>query len=174
MTLVQPINDDQRLQVRLKAEACIRRAAERFGIDIDPVQIDFDLGGRSAGMYMVRKRQRRIRFNPWIFARYFDDSLHSTVPHEVAHYVTDILHGLRYIKPHGREWREVMRVLDVEPRVTGDYDLTGIPVRRQRRFGYRCECMTHELSTRRHNNILNGRTRYFCRRCKTGLVFTGQ
>lgn len=171
--LVEPINDRQRQQVCLATDDCVQRAARFFRNDFDPVSVSFDLRGRAAGMYRVRDGQRCIRYNPYIFAKYFDDSLAGTVPHEVAHYVTDILYGLRRVRPHGAEWRAVMQVLGAAPCVTGDYDLSGVPVRRHRRFAYRCECDTHQLSTRRHNQVHRGKAAYRCRHCGVQLVFVG-
>jgi SprT protein len=104
-----------------------------------------------------------------LFARYFDDNLQNTIPHEVAHYVVDVLHGMRDTRPHGKEWQKVMHVLGAVPQRTHQYDLQGIPQRRQRRFTYHCGCNVYQLTTRRHNLILNGERRYLCRSCNSEL-----
>ena len=124
-------------------------------------------------MYRVRGRRRSIRYNPYLFAKYFADSLSATVPHEVAHYVTDVLYGMRNVQPHGLEWRAVMCSLGAEPRASGRYDLAGVPVRRQRRYTYHCGCTTHLLSACRHNRLHSGRARYLCRLCGTQIVYQG-
>lgn len=173
MTRVQPIGEQQRRQVCATTGECLRRVAGICRIEIPAIDIRFDLNGRAAGMYRVRQGRRCIRYNPYIFARYFDEGLAETVPHEVAHYATDVLYGLGNIRPHGAEWQGLMRALGVIPRATACYDLTGIPVRRQRRFSYRCSCTTHHLSTRRHNRIHRDSAAYVCRRCKAPLVFAG-
>jgi len=131
----------------------------------------FDLKGRSAGMYRVAGHRRVIRYNPYLFAKYPQDNLAVTVPHEVAHYVTDVLFGLRRVRPHGAEWQAVMRAFEADASRTADYDLTGIPVRTQRRFGYRCACFVHQLSTRRHNQVRRGAARYYCRACGEELRY---
>jgi SprT protein len=64
-----------------------------------------------------------------------------------------------------------MTAFDTEPAVTGNYDLSGIPQRRQRRFNYRCDCRQHQLSTRRHNKIINGNSSYLCRYCRGQLNY---
>jgi SprT protein len=170
---VSPIGEHRRQQVRAATGACLRRAAAICRLPIPAIDIHFDLGGRAAGMYRVRQGRRCIRFNPYILARYFDEGIAETVPHEVAHYATDLLFGLGNIRPHGPEWQALMSALGGTPVATARYDLTGIPVRRQRRFGYRCGCSTHRLSTRRHNRIQQGRAAYLCRRCKAPLVLAG-
>ncbi len=170
---VRPIEGPQMQRVLQETEACLQRARGIFGLQKSVVPVFFDLRGRAAGQYRVSRGKPRIRYNPWIFARYFTDSIANTVPHEVAHYVTDRLYGLRNVRPHGAEWQQVMRLLGAEPRATARYDLSGIPVRRQRRFDYRCGCSAHSISSSRHNRILRGEAVYLCRRCHGPLVYAG-
>ena len=168
--IVEPIDDRQRRQVCEATLACLQRAERLFGLKHRPIPVDFDLTGRAAGMYRVQRNHRVIRYNPYIFARYFEHGLDTTVPHEVAHYVTDRLHGLSRIQPHGTEWQAVMRALGVEPRASAHFDLEGMPLRRQRRYVYRCACSTHQISACRHNKVVNGKARYQCRSCGSLLT----
>lgn len=168
--VIEPIDAAQRLEVCAATLHHLKRAEALFGLKHCPVPVSFDLIGRAAGMYRVRRSERLIRYNPYIFARYFEHGLQTTVPHEVAHYVTDRLHGLANIRPHGPQWRAVMQALGVEPRASARFDLNGLPQRRQRRFAYRCACTTHQLSACRHNKITGGRARYHCRACGEPLV----
>jgi SprT protein len=170
---LQPIGERQRQQVLRATCDCLRRAEEIYRREFAAIPVTFDLRGRAAGMYRVRGDRRSIRYNPYLFAKYFADSLSATVPHEVAHYVTDILYGMRNVRPHGLEWRAVMRSLGGEPRATGRYDLAGVPVRRQGRFTYRCGCTTHLLSACRHNRQRSGKARYHCRLCGAPIVYQG-
>ncbi|MFW2372267.1 MAG: SprT-like domain-containing protein [Gammaproteobacteria bacterium] len=169
-TVIKPINEQQQSKVILQTEHFIRLAEKRYDCQLPRIPLQFNLKGRASGMYVVRHTERYFRFNPYLFAKYFDEALLSTIPHEVAHYVTDVLYGLNNIKPHGIEWQSVMRDFGVEPRVTGRYDLTGVPVRRQRRFSYSCACMSHQVSSSRHNKIRTGKTAYFCRKCGDPIV----
>lgn len=161
----------QQLQVREATAACVEKAARVYGLALAPIEVCFDLRGSAAGMYRVQRGQRRIRYNPWIFARYFADSLAVTVPHEVAHYVTDCLYGLARVRPHGAEWRAVMRALGASVRVTARYDLSGLPLRRQQRFSYRCGCTSHQLSAVRHNRVQRGEAVYLCRKCRAAIRY---
>ena len=170
---VSPIGEQRQQQVCAATEACLRRAGEICRYPFPAIEISFDLNGRAAGMYRVRQGRRCIRYNPYILTRYFNEGLAETVPHEVAHYATDVLFGLGNIRPHGLEWQALMHALGATPRATARYDLTGIPVRRQRRFSYRCGCTIHQLSSQRHNRIHRGSAAYICRRCKVPLVFAG-
>ena len=167
---LEPSRQDQVVAATLE---CIRRSEQLYDRKFTPPLITFDLSGRAAGMYRVQGERRQIRYNPYIFARYFADNLANTVPHEVAHFVVNALYGRRKVQPHGIEWRAVMQRLGAEPSVTCRYDLSGIPQRRQRRFEYRCACNTHAMSTVRHNRAQSGRGRYLCRQCRQPLVFSG-
>ena len=116
----------------------IKVASGLYDQKFQPVPVHFDLRGKCAGMYEVKGSARRIRYNPWLFAKYWEDSLKNTVTHEVAHYLVDCIYGLRRVKPHGKEWKEIMIDFGARPKATGDYDLAGIPTRNYERFAYSC------------------------------------
>lgn len=174
MNCIEAIGLERRAAVVESTHAWIARAGEIYGRRFDPIPVLFDLKGRVAGMYRVQRGERLIRYNPYLFAKYPHDNLAVTVPHEVAHYVTDLRYGLRRVKPHGREWRAVMGDFGVDPAAVTDYDLDGIPTRMQRRHPYRCACLVHPLTTRRHNLILQGAARYRCRHCGGELVYASE
>lgn len=170
---VLPISQPQRAQVIAATEAWIERAAQLLALPLAPVPVLFDLRGASAGMFRARGRDCWLRFNPWIFAKHFEDNLRFTVPHEVAHYAVHRQGHRRPVRPHGPEWQQVMRCFGLPPEVTFKLDLTGIPVRRQQRHAYRCACREHEVSTVRHKRMREGRARYLCRYCDAPLLPAG-
>ena len=168
--MIEPLDARRRQQVSCITAEYITRAERTYYRELPPIPVLFDLKGRAAGMYRVVSRERVIRYNPYIFAKYFDDNLVTTIPHEVAHYVVDMMYDARNVKPHGKEWREVMQSFGVEARATANYDLSGIPVRRHRRHPYQCNCDLHQLSSVRHNKIRQGKARYYCRKCQSTLT----
>src|SRR5688572_18563382 len=129
MNTVAPIDAQQQEQVLEQTRLYIKRAGEIFGRVFDSVPVLFDLKGRIAGMYRIRHRQRQIRYNPHVFAKYFEDNINVTVPHEVAHYVVDCLYGLRKVRPHGMEWKAIMQSFGADASRTCRYDFSGIPVK---------------------------------------------
>jgi SprT protein len=171
--IIEPIDNTQQQLVVETTGAHIARASKIFDTEFKIIPVRFDLRGRSAGMYRVKNSRRHIRYNPYLFAKYFDDNLADTVPHEVAHYICDRLYGLRYIRPHGIEWKSVMEALGARAVRTSNYDLEGIPLRTQRRHTYSCGCTTHRLTSRRHNRVLREEARYLCRLCGKTLSFVG-
>jgi len=174
MKTVEPISVPAREQVIRATETCIARANRLLGTNHAAIPVVFDLKGRSAGMYRVSRGKRVIRYNPYLFAKYFDENLTTTVPHEVAHYFTDSIYGYRNVRPHGREWRRVMQTLGADDSVHCDFDLTGVPVRRYQKIRYTCRCRFHELTRVRHNRIQYKGARYFCRVCCTELMVASE
>lgn len=169
---VEPIGELQQRQVLEVTGDCLQQACQLFDLRHIKIPVSFDLRGRAAGMYQVRRGAQRIRYNPWIFALHYQANLNETVPHEVAHSVADRLFGMKNIRPHGKEWQAIMHALGVEPRATADFDLTGVPLRRQRRHSYHCSCREYELTTIRHNKICRHLASYRCRFCGAELVHT--
>ncbi|MGR9091021.1 MAG: SprT family zinc-dependent metalloprotease [Gammaproteobacteria bacterium] len=170
VSMIDPIGVPERARVISATVRCIERANRLLDTAFEPIPVHFDLIGRTAGMYRVVSGEPQIRYNPYLFAKYYDENVTTTVPHEVAHYLTDAVYGYRNVKPHGREWRNVMRVLGANDAVRCDFDLEGIPVRRYRTIRYVCRCRAHELTSVRHNRVQRQRARYFCRACRTELM----
>lgn len=172
MQYIEPINKQQQQQTIDTVSIRLQQAEKLFGRHFKLPLISFDLKGRAAGMYLSGRTYKRIRFNPYIFAKYFQDNLNTTVPHEVSHYISDILYGLHSIRPHGSEWQKIMQTFGVDPVRTCNYDLDGIPLRRYQRYSYHCGCSSHSLTSRRHNKVRRGETRYSCRLCGNELRFS--
>lgn len=176
--IIQPLSADQQKHVIIETQRYIEQAIQLFGVKNTPVEIIFNLKGRSAGMYRVQRNifrhKREIRYNPYIFSKYFDDNFKTTIPHEVAHYVSDMIYGLHNIRPHGKEWKTIMQAFDANAAVTANYDLTGIPLKNRTLFTYQCSCREHQLGTTRHNRIKKNRGKYYCKSCKQILHFKPQ
>ncbi|MCB1844027.1 MAG: SprT-like domain-containing protein [Halioglobus sp.] len=149
----------------------MREGESLFARRFRRIPVLFDLSGTTAGMFRRHGRRCDIRYNPWIFAKYFEENLRDTVPHEVSHYLVHAVYGDRGVKPHGPEWRGLMQALGADPGVTFNLDLDDIPQRRQRTHPYRCGCRQHELSSTRHNRVQRGRGRYQCVKCAGLLVY---
>jgi len=166
---VAPIDTSLQDEVIRRTNEMVFYASGLFSVNLQRIPVSFDLKGRAAGMFCIKSGQRRIRYNPWIFSKHFDENLSQTVPHEVAHYVVEQLFGRRGIRPHGNEWQNVMIALGYEPRTTCDFDLGGIPGRKLKYYRYHCQCRNHQVSSIRHNRMRDGKAQYFCRSCRYPL-----
>jgi SprT protein len=163
---IAPISDEQRSEVLNLALNYIALAGQIYNKSFSAVPIMFDLRGKCAGMYQRKGRERRIRFNPWLFAKYYQHCNEQTIPHEVAHYITDCVWRFRKVKPHGKEWQSVMQAFGVEPKVTGSFDLTGIPTKQYQRYSYSCGCKIHQISLIRHRRVQSRQAEYRCKDCR--------
>jgi len=170
--MIEPIGAGLQRQVAERTEHFIGEAESAFSRTFERIPVRFDLAGSTAGMFRAHGRKREIRYNPWIFSKYFRENLEGTVPHEVAHYIVHELYGLGKVKPHGEQWLALMRYFGANPEVTFKLDLEGIPQRRQRTHAYRCRCREHEVSSTRHNRVLRGKGQYLCRYCKGELFYS--
>lgn len=180
--MITPIDTQQQQVVTNEVARLINQAGELYGKVFSDVKVVFDLRGKAAGMYRVKTQrpwlsvctqyERTIRFNPWLFAKYPDDSWNNTIPHEVAHYIADCRFGLSNIRPHGPEWQSIMCDFGAEPLVTAQYDLTDIPKRELKKHNYHCGCREVQLSAIRHQRVISGQQQYRCKDCQQTLVAT--
>lgn len=168
-----PLDTAQQQAIRDAVQAFYRKAGPHYGVNPAPPVVRFDLRGRAAGQWRVLRGEEALRFNAHLFAMDWARQFPDTVAHEVAHSIVYRRFGLGRDRrrPHGPEWREVMQWLGFEPRVTHDSDLRGVPVRRTRRYAYRCSCQVYALGARRHRSAQSGERIYYCRRCGQTLVY---
>ena len=167
---MQTLNSQEEDLVVDEVDRYLDLVAHEFDVRLPRIRVRFDLIGNTVGMYCKQRGERSIRFNSYAFAKYWQESLDDTVPHEVAHYVSDMMFDCRYIKPHGREWQSIMHFFGVEPKTRCHFDLSDIPKRQMKRFAYECSCGNHQLTVIRHKRILSGKRRYFCRACRGELL----
>lgn len=99
-----------------------------------------------------------VRFNLILCVENKEHFLNTTVPHELAHCIAGTLFYAKVLKdtgksmrPHGKEWKEVMGVLQTPPAVKHTYDCTSIqrPKRRARGSklrGAEADLLLHRLT----------------------------
>ncbi|HAA46675.1 MAG TPA: metallopeptidase [Halomonas sp.] len=126
-----------------------------------------DLRGAAAGQAHLGRGG--LRLNPILLGEnrraFFDE----VIPHEMAHWLVFHLKDGPRLKPHGREWKTVMRELfGLAPRVTHRFD---IQQAQPTPYGYQCDCQIHRFTARRHALVVSGR-HYRCRHCAKTLVYT--
>jgi SprT protein len=164
------LSDEQIKAIQQRTQYFIDQANQIFNLDLEPIELRFDVSGAAWGYYVREPKKRYIRYNPSLFSLQFAEGLAVTVAHEVAHYVVDIAYPRLKLKPHGKEWKNIMRAFGIaEPKATHCTDVSAIAVRRQRRYHYQCACGETSLSATRHNRILHQGMSYRCRECNEML-----
>ena len=146
----------------LHLESACLRAEAGLGISLPRPTLRFDVRGKTAGM--AYGQLNLIRLNPRLLEENPDIFFTEVIPHELCHLLAHRLHGK--VKPHGHEWKTLMRTLyGLSPRTTHSLDTRSV----SKSISYQCGCGPVELSVRRHNKVSRGETRYLCRRCQQYL-----
>lgn len=156
--------------IHTRVESCYQQAEAFFKQRFVRAEVSFKLRGQQAGV--AHLTENKLRFNPQLYRENREDFLKQTVAHEVAHLIAHQLFGLK-IQAHGEEWQLIMRgVYELPPNRCHSYD---VKRRKVSRFIYRCSCPQSDFpfSAQRHALVGKGR-RYFCRRCKVTLSYTGE
>lgn len=134
-----------------------------YGLRARP-EVRWDLRGLASGQALLQRNT--IRLNAELLAQEGEEFSRNTIVHELCHLAIWQHHGRR-ARPHGPQWQQLMRAMGEEP--SRCHQAKATPVRRQRRFAYRCSCQQHALTTVRHKRALGGAS-YLCRRCREVLV----
>jgi len=146
-------------------------AENRYCRRLDLPQLRFDLRGLTAGLaYPVRNL---IRLNLDLLRANPEDFIEETVPHEAAHLLTWAINGLK-AKPHGAEWKGIMRDMGREPVVCHTYAASRVRGRIRKVFYYACDCAgdNHTFTVIRHKRAAAG-MRYRCATCKVAVRYVG-
>lgn len=141
-----------------------------FHVNMSPPQLNLNLKGRSAGKYIPSNRS--ISLNPDLFQENVNEFINQTIPHEVAHAFQRSIYGQhmngKRVMPHGKEWQGIMYAFGKDPNRCHNYVTK--PARVFKKYTYTCNCTTHKVGPKIHNNLSTG-TRYICKKCKSLLQY---
>lgn len=165
-----PIDDVPYAAIAERIAILLIHAREAWGVTLPQPTIDYRLRGAPAGKAHLQRNH--LQFNAALLRANREHFLHQTVGHEVAHLVAYARHGAR-AKPHGAEWKNIMREFGLDTRATHDYDVT--TVRRSRSpYVYACGCDVEiRVGALRHKRASRGAI-YTCRRCAQRIVYRHQ
>ena len=161
-----------------KLTEMLKKVNDRYNKTIERPVLDYTLKGGCAG----KANRDTIYMNNGLMFTETDEQINATLPHEFAHSVVFQLYPqasqmvrsfgakkrTRLIQPHGKEWKAVMRVLGADDSRTHKMDVSD-QKKQVQRFDFRCDCMTHRITSKRRNKMLRG-VIYTCKSCKTRLV----
>lgn len=121
----------------------------QYGINLPPIDLRFDLRGRSAGQAIRKGNIYAIRLNLDINNEHI---LNDTIPHELAHIIC-MYTG--WDKGHGKIWKSVCQSLGGTGNRCHSEEVT--ISRKVKKFVYATTCGQHiTVSTVRHNKIQKG------------------
>jgi SprT protein len=183
MITTTTVSQEHKNRVTAKIQECIVKAEARYKMKFDMPTILYHQIGRTAGW--AKYSTYTIELNADFFNNgHVEDMINNTAVHEFAHLVTHKVYGgnefsyssvfggerrSRTVKPHGNEWKSVMRGFGLDPERCHDYNLEGVKTKGGPRIEYTCNCgKTFEISRTIHNRILMGNNR-FCKRCRSQI-----
>ena len=125
-------------ELRQKTEAAVEAAfvkcEKHYKQKFKRPEIRYNIRNTNGGEAWLQRNL--IRLNLTFLVENEKDFLASTVPHEVAHLVAHYVYDSKplngkKVRPHGKEWKEVMGVLSLEPKTKHTYDLTSLDLHRK-------------------------------------------
>lgn len=168
------VSPDLKLRIESVVLDCLLKGQQYFGtskISFIP-DIRYVTKGRAAGRaHWMTNGRHWIDINPILLNENVEYVVNQTVPHEVAHLLTYAVHGTR-VKPHGREWKQMMYSLGKRPNRCHSLDTTTVTKRRSvTKVEYICGCGEKLLLTRnRVTKMRNGKT-YRHIRCGASVTY---
>jgi len=158
-----------------KIQEMIKFSKDKWDIDVK-VNISYSLNSsKTVGCYIYDTRT--INLNLDLLNEYKELYISETVVHEFCHALVhnkfpNHRNGYRKVMPHGKEFKAFSSWFGLEGKATtSSYkdSKTIKPKRKRVTFKYSCGCKTHELSSIRHNRVLNKGVKYYCTQCNNSL-----
>jgi len=121
-----------------------------------------------AGLAYCNPEKFKIELSTQLFLKNTQSFLEDTIPHEVAHILTEILFPDAK-QGHGPEWKSIMKKLGVVPNRHHTYDVSSCFKNNHR---YVCSCeRVFSLSNLKHKKINSGKSSYSCPSCMSVLMY---
>lgn len=166
------VTQDVKARVVAKLQEGIAIANKRYNLALQMPHIDYKLTGATAGKAYLRKWS--VSFNAILLMENIDAFIARTVPHELAHLITDMVYPHVHTRsfgtksqPHGSHWQSVMRVLGVSD-ITRchSYDVSNSK-RQVSRTSYVYACVgcnyKYTMGAKRHQRMQRDPNAYWCR-----------
>ncbi len=149
------LTKDRRKKVEAKVKECLDIASKHYKQKFEMPDIRYDIKNTDGGTATFQLWL--IRLNLILMVENEEKFLNTTVPHEVAHLVARrVYHAViaatgKKMRPHGKEWKEVMELFKIPAHVHHTYDTTSIqrPHRRKRGSklrGAEADLLLHRLT----------------------------
>lgn len=157
-----------------RIDAVKKEFESKLKFNIPSIPVKFTKRGNCAGVYYYNRFENGINFNLKLLIENQDEFIKNVVPHEYCHYVNHFIasanpNSLKTLKPHGKEWKSLMRFLGLEPKVSHQYKVPA-----QKIYKYLCGCPDGVLVGPIINKKISltkktQRKKYSCKKCGTIL-----
>jgi SprT protein len=167
-------------ELLIKVEDKINEMKKRY--PVEDFVINYDLTSiRILGRVKFNYGKKvEMNLNKTLLKEFGDVYINEVVVHEFAHIVVRAnyptgYNGYKKVQGHGLEWKNVCyRLGMMSPKSTTTLFSNSESLKsktNKRSFEYTCGCTTHNLTTRRHNMIINKGKVYLCNHCKNKIEF---
>jgi SprT protein len=132
-------------QIRTKIRQCIKIAEKHYNRKFSMPKIDYSLTGSVAAQAL--SYINTIKINPTLLVENEEDYISQTIPHEVAHIITDIIYPRGHLDKtkktkryphHGTAWKYVMELFGVPPTLYHNYATTSVVKRHPVKYEHKC------------------------------------
>lgn len=179
--------DTLKMKVLKKLDEMIKYSEKKWNIEFGKIDVNYSLNstktlGNAKTIQNGDSFSSVIKLNEAILLEFSETYIEDVFVHEVCHVITRYLYPSRInngkrVMPHGREFKDVCGWFGNDGRATTNlFSKSKTLVKKRRktqRFFYDCGCMTHKISTTKHNKIQRG-SNYICTVCDNRLVFTNE
>ena len=130
------LSPELRAKVDAAVEAAFTACEKHYEQKFKRPEVRYNIRNTNGGEAWCHRNL--IRLNLTFLVENEEEFLKQTVPHEVAHLVAHYVYDSKpmngkKVRPHGREWKEVMGVLGLQPKVTHSYNVTSLDIVRVKR-----------------------------------------
>jgi SprT protein len=130
------LSPELRTKVEAAVEAAFKKCEKHYKQKFQRPEVRYNIRNTNGGEAWYKRNL--IRLNLTFLVENEEKFLATTVPHEVAHLVAHYVYDSKpmngkKVRPHGKEWKEVMGVLGLEPKVTHSYDIASLDIVRVKR-----------------------------------------
>jgi SprT protein len=184
------VSNEIKKQAETNLKNKINESLNKFkehGYNIDDFKIpniSFNLKGRVAGKAYYSDNLIKLNHEITNNNKYTEEQITITLYHELGHLITNFLfeneqfnilkdkygRQLKLLKPHVKEWKKVMKILDSNDSVTHNFE---IKTNNSNKIKYLCNCKEnniHWLTKKSHEKNIRMIVSYTCRSCKSKLI----
>jgi SprT protein len=167
------VNEELENIIIEEAKKWVEKANKAFRfVDFSTIELDFELEGTVAGRagYDNRIKKGILKINMDVFLNNKEEYINQTIPHEIAHIISDNHFGREKGDSHGDNWKRVMLYFGKNPKRCHNYEVKKTKTWRLDRFQTHCKkCgLKMVFSKVIYNKMLKGKGRY-CNKCETRI-----
>lgn len=152
------------LKVQEKVQQCLSIVLGEESAKYFSITVEFKT---KMGVVAGQAIECSIELNEELFLANQEEYFSNIIPHEVAHCLQFAMYP-NAKRHHGKEWKSIMKILEVEPNTYHDMDVSAVD---KSLFRYSCSCgLNHSMTKLLHDKAQSGKLA-LCASCETRLIY---